>query len=106
MTKKKNTDKVNQKLNIPTKQIVPPKILPENAISLIAKNEIIAGSYCNEAFIHHTQREFVLDFVFGLSNQRSLVSRVITSPQHVKMIHKVLGDNIKKYEEKNGEIKI
>jgi len=96
---------------ISTKEIVQPRRhsdanqIPENAMSVMARNELISGRYCNVALVHHTEREFVLDFIFGIANQSSLVARVVTSPQHVKMIHKVLGENIKIYEDKFGEIK-
>ncbi|HOT73345.1 MAG TPA: DUF3467 domain-containing protein [Anaerohalosphaeraceae bacterium] len=73
---------------------------------LAKNNEVMAGDYCNVAMIHHSEREFVLDFIFAMANQHFLVSRVITNPQHVKNFCEVLGDNIKQYEKKFGEIKI
>ena len=106
MAKKKVSKKVTKKLNPSAGQAVPTKLVPENAIPVIARNELISGSYCNIALIHHTEREFVMDFIFAIANQSSLVSRVITNPQHIKMVHKVLGENIEKYEEKFGEIQI
>ena len=62
------------------------------------------GVYCNVAAIHHTRREFVLDFVFVLFGDAQVTSRVITSPQHAKEIYDIMGDNIKKYEAKYGQI--
>jgi hypothetical protein len=79
---------------------------PNEGIPILAKNEVIAGDYCNIAVVHHTEREFVLDFIFAIANQHSLVSRVITNPQHVKKFCEVLGNNIKQYEKKFGEIKV
>jgi len=72
--------------------------------SVMTTGETLAGNYCNTANISHTNREFVLDFLFAFRDQKSLVSRVISSPQHVKEIYEVLGTNIKKYEERFGKI--
>jgi hypothetical protein len=106
MAKKKIIKIVSGGKKVLDQQGVDLKQVPENAVPVMARNELIAGTYCNIALVHHTEREFVFDFIFGIANQSSLVSRVITSPQHVKMIHKVLGENIKKYEDKFGEIKV
>ncbi len=80
--------------------------LPTKAMAVIAKDELLMGSYCNIASVSHTGREFILDFFFAMAGQNSLTSRVITSPQHVKKIYEVLGTNIEKYEKKFGEIKV
>ena len=99
---KKKADKTTEKKN----EIIPAKIVSEPEITVMIRNDMIAGTYSNIALVHHTEREFVMDFIFGIANQTALVSRVITSPQHIKILHKVLGENIKKYEDKFGEIMI
>ncbi len=66
------------------------------------------GVYSNLVMITHSPSEFVLDFARimpGLPKAK-VVSRVIMAPQHAKMFLKALEDNIKKYEERFGEIKI
>ena len=81
--------------------------MPEKqAISGIieARREMLLGTYCNMALIHHTEFEFCLDFIWGLRNQNLLVSRVITSPQHAKKIYRALRENIQKYEDEYGKI--
>ncbi len=66
------------------------------------------GVYSNFVMITHSPSEFVLDFARimpGLPKAK-VVARVIMAPQHVKMFLKALEDNIRKYEEHFGEIKI
>lgn len=112
MAKKKIVKKtpLNGNANIETKKdtekSLAQEVAPKEAVSIFAKNEVLAGDYCNIAMVHHTEREFVLDFIFAIANQHSLVSRVITNPQHVKKFCEVLGDNIKQYETKYGKIKL
>jgi hypothetical protein len=75
----------------------------------VAKKKVvrkqIEGKYSNVAFIKHSQREFVFDFMFESEGHGRLVSRIISSPSHAKAILKVLGENIKKHEDTFGKIK-
>ena len=66
------------------------------------------GIYSNLAIITHSPAEFVIDFtriVPGLPKARVL-SRIISTPQHAKMLLYALRDNIDKFEARFGEIKI
>ncbi|MGL4609865.1 MAG: DUF3467 domain-containing protein [Trueperaceae bacterium] len=63
------------------------------------------GRYANMAVIAHTKDEFMIDFALAYPGQPPLVSsRIITSPHHAKALLKSLEDNIKRYEERFGEI--
>jgi hypothetical protein len=73
-------------------------------VRVLTTPEKLAGSYCNIANISHTKREFIVDFFFAFKDQTSLISRVITSPQHIKKIYEALETNIEKYEKRFGEI--
>ena len=64
----------------------------------------LKGRYANIMYLAHTKEEFVLDFLNAFPPQGTLVSRIITRPGHAKRIFKALGDNIKQYEEKYGNI--
>jgi len=66
------------------------------------------GVYSNLAVISHSKEEFIIDFIFIQPQvpKAKVRARVITSPQHIKRFLLALQDNIKKYEEKFGEIKI
>lgn len=81
-----------------------PTAPPAGVIQVMTKGETLEGKYCNIASFSHTNREFIIDFLFGTQNERVHVSRVITSPQHVKAIYEALGINIKEYEKSFGEI--
>lgn len=66
------------------------------------------GIYSNLAIISHSPAEFIIDFtriVPGIPKAK-VHARIITTPQHAKMLMKALMDNIEKYEAKFGEIKI
>ncbi|MEK7189076.1 MAG: DUF3467 domain-containing protein [Patescibacteria group bacterium] len=71
----------------------------------IADN-IPGGEYANMMQVNHTQEEFMMVFmnVAGISGK--VVSKVQTSPGHMKRIVNALQDNIKKYESQFGEIKV
>jgi hypothetical protein len=63
------------------------------------------GRYANMVVIAHTKDEFIIDFALAYPGQAPMVSsRVITSPQHAKALLRSLEDNLKRYEERFGEI--
>jgi hypothetical protein len=66
------------------------------------------GIYSNLAIITHSPAEFIIDFtrvVPGVPKAK-VQSRIITTPQHAKMLMKALKENIDKFESRFGEIKI
>ncbi len=66
------------------------------------------GIYSNLAIITHSPAEFVIDFtrvVPGVPKAK-VYARIITTPQHAKMLLKALKDNLDKYEARFGEIKV
>ena len=66
------------------------------------------GIYSNLAIITHSPAEFVIDFtrvVPGVPKARVL-SRIITTPQHAKMLMRALKDNIDIFEARFCEINI
>ncbi|MEN8193944.1 MAG: DUF3467 domain-containing protein [Bacteroidota bacterium] len=66
------------------------------------------GIYSNLAIITHSPAEFIIDFtrvVPGVPKAK-VQSRIITTPQHAKMLLKALQENIDKFEARFGEIKI
>lgn len=66
------------------------------------------GIYSNLAIITHSPAEFVIDFtriVPGIPKAK-VHARIITTPQHAKMLLKALKDNIDKYESRFGEIRV
>jgi len=66
------------------------------------------GIYSNLAIITHSPAEFILDFVRIVPGapKAKVYARIITTPQHAKMLMKALKENIDKYENRFGEIKL
>ncbi|MCO6473984.1 MAG: DUF3467 domain-containing protein [Melioribacteraceae bacterium] len=66
------------------------------------------GIYSNLAIITHSPAEFIIDFtrvVPGVPKAK-VHARIITTPQHAKMLLRALTENIEKFETKFGEIKL
>lgn len=66
------------------------------------------GIYSNLVLITHSPAEFVMDFtrVLPAKPKAKVYSRIIMAPQHAKMLLSALQDNIKRYENEFGEIKV
>ena len=66
------------------------------------------GIYSNLAIITHSPAEFVIDFTRVLPGvpKARVHARIITTPQHAKLLLNALKDNIEKFENTFGEIKI
>ena len=64
--------------------------------------------YGNMAFISHTPVEMVLDFaqVLPRAPRGKVVSRIIMTPMHAKLLQMALSQNIANYERQFGEIRI
>ena len=65
------------------------------------------GNYANLALITHSGAEFILDFTRMLPGlpKAQVQARIILTPQHAKGLLQALEDNIKKFEDRFGEIK-
>ena len=66
------------------------------------------GIYSNLVLISHSPAEFVFDFTRILPGKpkAKVYSRIIMAPQHAKSLLGALQENLKKYEDQFGEIKI
>lgn len=66
------------------------------------------GIYSNLAIITHSPAEFVIDFTRVLPGvpKAKVLSRIITTPQHAKLLLNALRENIEKYEKAFGEVKL
>ena len=64
--------------------------------------------YANLAFISHTPAELVIDFALVLPRmpKGNVVSRIIMSPVHSKMLQRALAQNLANYERQFGEIQL
>ncbi len=81
-----------------------PGIQPKPNQIKIADN-IPGAEYANMMQVNHTQEEFMLIFMNVAGASGRVASKVLTSPGHMKRIVAALQDNIKKYENRFGEIK-
>lgn len=81
---------------------------PQQQINIELPPDQAEGIYSNLAIITHSAAEFVIDFTRILPGvpKTKVYSRIIMTPQHAKSLLKALEDNIKKFEEQNGEIKL
>lgn len=64
------------------------------------------GAYATGLAVIHTQEEFMLDFINGISAPAQAVARVVVSPLQMKRISQVLQDNIKHYQKTHGTIPV
>jgi hypothetical protein len=81
---------------------------PPQQISIELGEKEAEGIYSNLAIITHSPAEFVIDFTRVLPGvpKAKVHARIITTPQHAKLLLNALRDNIEKFEKNFGEIKI
>lgn len=79
----------------------------EQQLNIELPEDIADGVYSNLAIINHSATEFVLDFVNLMPGKpkAKVKSRIILTPQHAKRLVRAIADNVKKFEQANGEIK-
>ena len=80
----------------------------KHQIKIELDDNIGQGEYANFAVVTHSPAEFVMDYIRVLPGmtKSKVKSRIIMAPMHAKTLMMALQDNIKKYENKFGEIKI
>jgi len=79
-------------------------------IEIKVDESIAGGIYSNFTNISHSPEEFILDFLFVHPTPPpgfgKMISRIIMSPSHAKRLVQALGQNIKEYEVRFGQIKV
>ena len=71
----------------------------------IADN-IPGGQYANAMQARHNQDEFLLNFLNITPPNGRVSGKIMTSPGHFKRFVNAMQENLKKYEETFGEIKV
>lgn len=68
----------------------------------------LTAVYSNVAFMRYTPAEILIDFAQVLPGtpRGQILSRIIMSPMHAKMLQRALAENIAKYERQFGEIRM
>lgn len=78
----------------------------QNQLNIELSEEMAEGTYSNLAIITHSNAEFVVDFIQVMPGvpKAKVKSRIILTPQHAKRFLAALTDNVRKFEDINGEI--
>jgi len=81
---------------------------PTSQIKVDIDPHVIEGTYSNLAFCHLSPSEFILDFARLMPGppQAKVHSRIILTPQAAKAVTRLLQDNLNRYEDQHGEIKM
>ena len=77
-------------------------------INIELGEDVAKGIYTNMAIISHSPDEFIIDFTRILPGvpKAKVLSRVVMTPQRAKLLLRSLQDNIQKFENRHGEIKV
>lgn len=80
----------------------------EGQLNIELSEEIAEGIYSNLVIITHSNAEFVMDFIRVVPGvpKAKVKSRIILTPEHAKRLLNALGENIEKFENANGRIKL
>jgi len=81
---------------------------PELQLQIQLDDNIANGQYANMALVNHAETEFTLDFIYVQPQQprAKVLSRIITSPKHMKRLLLAMQDNLAKYEAKFGPVEV
>ena len=79
-----------------------------NGLQLELPQEVAQGEYANFAIITHSSSDFIVDFARVLPGvpKAQVKSRVILAPEHAKRLLNALQENIMRYDQEFGPIRI
>ena len=80
----------------------------KNELNIELSEDKADGVYSNLVLISHSPTEFVFDFIRVVPGmpKAKVHSRIIMAPQHAKGFLMALNENITKFEQQFGEIKL
>lgn len=80
----------------------------DNKININIDPAMAGGKYSNLVIITHSPSEFILDFAQNMPGMGTaqVTSRIVMSPDHAKRLLAALNENIAKYENQFGEIRL
>ena len=80
----------------------------QQGLQIELPQQVAQGEYANFAIITHGSSDFVIDFVRVLPGvpKAQVCSRVILAPEHAKRLLAALQENIMRYENEFGPIRI
>ncbi|MDD5426329.1 MAG: DUF3467 domain-containing protein [candidate division Zixibacteria bacterium] len=81
---------------------------PQQQIKVQLDDKEAEGIYANLAMINHNPSEIIIDFarVMPPTLKARVLSRIIMTPMHAKLLQKVLTSTIEQFEKAFGEIKL
>ncbi len=80
----------------------------QQQLEIDLSREVAQGTYANLAIIAHSTSEFIVDFVRLMPGVQKpeVKSRIILTPENTKRLMLALQDNIRKFEQDNGTIRL
>ncbi|MEO0072970.1 MAG: DUF3467 domain-containing protein [candidate division WOR-3 bacterium] len=83
-------------------------VKPAQQINVEIGEKEAEGIFSNFVLIAHSPSEFIIDFARLLPGlpKAKVFARILMTPQHALLLKNALEDNIKKYEERFGKIKL
>lgn len=80
----------------------------QNQLEIDLNHQVAQGTYANLAIIAHSASEFIIDFVRLMPGvpKPEVKSRIIMTPENTKRLMLALQDNIRKFEQDNGVIRL
>ena len=81
---------------------------PQQQINIEIGEKEAEGIYANLAMIVHSPTEIIFDFarVMPRSPKARVLARIVMTPMHAKSLHKALSENLKRFEDQFGKIKM
>jgi hypothetical protein len=81
---------------------------PQQQVNIEIGEKESEGVYSNFVLIAHSPSEFILDFARMLPGlpKAKVFARIVMTPQHTRLLFNALEENLKKYEDRFGKIKL
>jgi hypothetical protein len=79
-----------------------------NTLNIELSEDVAEGEYVNLAMIAHSTSEFVVDFIRMMPGvpKAKVKARIVLTPEHAKRLLAALEENIQRYEQSYGSIKL
>ncbi|MBA3047846.1 DUF3467 domain-containing protein [Patescibacteria group bacterium] len=82
-----------------------PQSAPAGRQEIKIADNIPGAEYANAMQANHNKDEFQIMFLNIMGASGKVTGKIITNPGHFKRMIAAMADNLKKYEEKFGEVK-
>ena len=86
----------------------PKNVPPGHQVQVEIGEKESEGIYSNFVLIAHSPSEFIIDFARMLPGlpKAKVFARIVMTPQHARMLHNALKDNLDKFENRFGKINL